>query len=204
MKNYLVFLDYLTKMLEKYFEAQAPYIKCSMGCAKCCSNGNYPFSEIEVQLLKLGFNNLDDNTKQIILCNIRDLQQKREQASTEKEFTYPCPFLINNICSVYQYRGIICRTFGLIYSKEGEKMQIPFCAFEGLNYSSILDRETGMLTEEKMKEQGTDVLPKAYNIHYSTLTSDGLAKDFKFDFGEKGSLLDLLLKDKTFNPKRTV
>ena len=202
MRNYLVFLEYLTNMLNKYFAAQAPYIKCAMGCAKCCSNGNYPFSKMEVELLKIGFSKLDNDTKQIILSNIRTLQQKKAQTSTEKEFTYPCPFLINNICSVYDYRGIICRTFGLIYAKEGEKMQIPFCAFEGFNYSSILDENTGMLTEEKMKEQGIDVLPKAYNIHYSTLTSDDLAKDFKFDFGEKGSLLDLLVKEEMFSAKQ--
>ena len=78
-------------------------------------------------------------------------------------------------------------------------MQIPFCAFDGLNYSNILDKESGMLTLEKMHEQGITIEPKAYNIHYSTLTSDLIAKEFGFDFGEKGSLIELLLKDDIFN-----
>lgn len=198
MEKYLVFLEYLMGSLNKYFKAQAPYIKCKEGCAKCCSNGNYPFSEIEVDLLKLGFNTLDTNTQEIILNNIRTIKEKKQLTGNE-EFTYSCPFLINNKCSVYNFRGIICRTFGLIYMKEGEKMQIPFCAFDGLNYSNILDKESGMLTLEKMHEQGITIEPKAYNIHYSTLTSDLIAKEFGFDFGEKGSLIELLLKDDIFN-----
>ena len=120
-KNYLDFLDYLMGRLNKYFDEQSPYISCKPGCAKCCSNGDYPFSEIELSLLKVGFNQLDDNTKAIILNNIDEIKHEKA-VSIKNPFTYKCPFLINNMCSVYEFRGIICRTFGLIYLKEGEKI----------------------------------------------------------------------------------
>ena len=40
---------------------------------------------------------------------------KLEWKKDEADFIYECPFLINNRCCVYSYRGIICRTFGLAY-----------------------------------------------------------------------------------------
>ncbi len=196
-KNYLVFLRVLMGNLDKYFKDQAPYIACKAGCAKCCSNGDYPFSEMELSLLKVGFSELDDKTKDIILTNIEQIKQDKE-SSDKTPFTYKCPFLINNMCSVYEFRGIICRTFGLIYLKEGAKAQIPFCAYEGLNYSMILNKETNMLDADMMKNKGITVEPKEYNIHYSFLTSDRVAHAFGFNFGKKSSLIDLLSGDRMF------
>ncbi|MCR5265428.1 MAG: YkgJ family cysteine cluster protein [Cyanobacteria bacterium RUI128] len=199
MENYIKFLDYLMGNINNYFEEQAPYIKCKMGCAKCCSNGDYPFSEIELEYLKQGFNKLDEDTKYRIKENIKQIIAEKSQCN-EGTYTYKCPFLIDNICSVYEQRGIICRTFGLIYLKEGAKMQIPFCAYEGLNYSNILDPEKDMLMADKMQDLGITVEPKAYNIHYSLLTSDKVGHAFQFEYGKKSSLVDLLANDKTFTP----
>lgn len=197
MKNYLKFLDHLTGNLNRYFENQAPYIKCQKGCAKCCSNGDYPFSEMEVRLLKVGYSALDSDTKEIIEANIRDIAWNKKN-NTEPKFTYQCPFLINNMCSVYEYRGIICRTFGLISLKKDSKMQIPFCVDEGLNYSNVMDEKTRMLSTEKMQALGIEQEPIAYNVHYSFLTSEKIEHAFDFQYGEKGPLIDLLAKDKTF------
>ena len=197
MRNYLKFLDYLTDMLNRHFQEQAPFIKCCKGCAKCCSNGDYPFSEMEIKLLKIGFYELDDEKKQIIKNNIRQIITDK-QNFTGENFRYTCPFLIDDVCSVYEYRGIICRTFGLISTKKDSKMQVPFCVHEGLNYSNVLDKNTGMLSEELLKEQGITVEPVAYNIHYSFLTSDKIEDAYDFKFGKKSALIDLLAEEKTF------
>ena len=201
LDKYLEFLAYLMGSLNKYFDAQAPYIKCERGCAKCCSNGDYPFSQLEVALLKVGFQNLDKDTQDKIRQNIKTvIKAKQNHTDNDKSFTYQCPFLLNNECALYLYRGIICRTFGLIYIKDNAKQQIPFCAYEGLNYSNILDVEKDMLMPEKMKEQGIEVEPKAYLVHYDYLTSDKVAHAFQINFGKKGPLIDLLIEDKFFNP----
>lgn len=192
MENYIKFLNSLMRNIDKYFEEQSPYIKCKRGCTKCCSNGDYPFSEIEIELLKIGFNNLNENTKIKIRENIENIIKLKTNCDNKDSFTYECPFLINEECSVYLYRGIICRTFGLIYIKQDSKQQIPFCAYEGLNYSDILDKEKGMLTIEKMQENGLTIEPKAYNIHYDFLTSDEFGKMFGFNFGKRAAMIDLL------------
>lgn len=200
-KNYLKFLEYLSGNLNRYFEAQSPFIKCKIGCSKCCSNGDYPFSEMEINLLKIGFDKLDEETQKVILDKIKQIIDEKENYAGEKSFTYECPFLIDNKCSVYDYRGLICRTFGLIYIKEGSNMQIPFCAYEGLNYSNVLDKEKDMLVEEKLKELGIKEEPKAYNIHYDFLTSERVGDSFGFKFGRRGSLIDLLKDNPNFYKK---
>lgn len=197
LNNYLEFLEYLMGSLNNYFKNQSPYIKCEKGCAKCCQNGDYPFSQIELALLKCGFTKLDSEKQQIILSKIKDIIKRKKESKLET-FTYECPFLFDNVCSVYAHRGIICRTFGLISLKEGSKMQIPFCAYEGLNYSNVLDKEKDMLMFEKMNELGIDVEPMAYQIHYSYLTSDKISHAFNFEYGKKGSLIDLIEEDEFF------
>ena len=72
--------------------------------------------------------------------------------STSSPFMHECPFLINNECSVYKYRGIICRTFGLLSSKDDETPKVPFCAYEGLNYSNVLDTSINIISEEKFNK----------------------------------------------------
>ena len=175
----------------KFFEGGAhfQYIKLYKVLDKIAKERNA--KEKEKELFIHTKNNLSNSlNKQII--------KDKDACENKDEFRYQCPFLINNMCSVYEYRGIICRTFGLIYMKEGAKMQIPFCAYEGLNYSNVLDKEKDMLDADRMKELGIEAEPKAYNIHYDFLTSDKVAHAFQFEYGNKSSLIEILRNDKTF------
>lgn len=190
IENYEQYLDFLTGKLNKFFEAQAPYIFCKRGCAKCCQEGEYPFSQIEFDYLIRGFTSLPKETRFEILNNIAQIKLAKKN-STEEKFLYQCPFLINNECSVYACRGIICRSFGLIYTVAGEaKPKIPFCAYKGLNYSNVFDTETGMIPTEKYKAMNIDKEPLAYNVSYNFLTSEDFEKMFKFKFGDKKPLID--------------
>jgi Fe-S-cluster containining protein len=198
--NYLKFLSYFQNLLNKHFENQSPYIKCKKGCAKCCQNGDYPFSEIELKFLKRGFERLDLALQKQILLKIKELLDEKSKFG-EKEFKHVCPFLIDNNCSVYEYRGLVCRTFGLIKQREGKNEQMPFCAYEGLNYSEVIDLEKNLVTKEKIKEAGYNVEPVSYNIHYKFLTSEKFSKSYNFDYGQTGPLLDILAKDKDFTRK---
>ena len=83
LKNYLEFLKELMGMLDKYFKSQQPYLYCQKGCAKCCTNGDYPFSEIEVEFLKQGFKQLDKNTQSLI---IKKIDKIKKSTVLEKEW----------------------------------------------------------------------------------------------------------------------
>ena len=193
LKNYIQYLVYLNDKLSKFFDHQRIYIACKKGCAKCCKHAEFPYKKIEFDLLMEGFNTLSEDTQQLIRKRVKDL--KEEQKNTEKGFVYDCPFLIDDVCSVYDFRGIICRSFGLMFYNENDTPGIPFCIYEGLNYSALLNKETGRVSTEKYKELGYDQEPLAFNVSHSFLTDEVLAKGFGFTFGETKPMLDWFSED---------
>ena len=187
--DYLLYLAYLNKKLGGFFENQSPYIFCKKGCAKCCQNGEYPFSQLEYNFIMIGFSKLPEETRQNILQKVKKI--KEEKAKYGNGYTYECPFLINNECSVYEFRGIICRSFGLMSINPKGLSKIPFCAFEGLNYSNVIEPETKIVSLEKYKQLGDNLPePLAYNVGYEFLTSVNIEENFKLNFGDKKALID--------------
>lgn len=178
-EDYEQFLEELEVKLKNYFEFHSDYICCKEGCSKCCEVGDYPFSFLEMNYLMHGFMSLDKNTQRII----REKIQKLKQKDTGKHFFYECPFLMDNRCSVYKYRGIICRTFGLAYfiSKKSEKgeplVKLPECVKEGLNYSKVYDN--GEVQVEPIKE----------NLDLPSIIKSDLAQKYNLKFGDIQSML---------------
>ena len=189
-ENYEKYLENINNRLDGFFENQKPYIFCKKGCAKCCKNAQFPYSEIEFQYLMSNFLKLSDDLKKEIGKNIFKIKKEKEVFEGEK-FLYDCPFLINDECAVYNFRGIICRTFGLITSaKENENAKVPFCTFQGLNYSNVFDEKKQKLSYEKYKNLGIKQEPLGFNISYDFLTSEKFEKAFNLKFGGKKCLID--------------
>lgn len=190
IKEYSVYINFITNKINDFFERQKPYIFCKKGCSLCCENGEYPWSFIEYQYLMEGYKKLDCETKEKITSEIKRIKEEKAKFKGER-FVHKCPFLIDKVCSVYEYRGIICRSFGLLYkSEKTEKIQVPFCYEIGLNYSNAYDKEKRILSAEMCEKQGFKVQPKCYNVSYNFLTDDTFAKGFGFEFGEKKPLID--------------
>lgn len=137
LKRYEEFLKIVDARLEKYFEEQCEFIKCREGCSACCEVGEYPFSRLELEYLLSGFSKLPLDLKIKIREEIISLKK-------EKPKMHKCPFLVDKKCSVYKYRGLVCRIHGLAWYDENEnRIRLPYCANKGLNYAKVFDRETG-------------------------------------------------------------
>lgn len=193
LQKYVEYLIFITQKINKFFEHQKIYIACKKGCAKCCKNAEFPYKKIEFDLLMEGFKTLPNDKQQLIRERVKAL--KEEQAKTEGRLAHTCPFLIDDVCSIYDFRGIICRSFGLMFYRENDTPGIPFCIFEGLNYSALLNKETGRVSTEKYKELGYDQEPLAFNVSHSFLTDEVLARGFGFTFGETKPMLDWFEED---------
>ena len=182
--RYKEYLEFLDKKLSKMFEAQKPFIKCKEGCAYCCKEGEYPLSELEYVYMMLTYNELDDELRDKVTENIITLLKK------SREKMYECPFLVDNRCSIYKARGVICRTFGLLTVGSNDKLKVPFCQSLGLNFSKVIDREHKKIDEELVKKYNYKNSPKTYCIDLKTLTDPDIFAGQSFEFGEIKKLID--------------
>lgn len=188
INKYKTYLNFLDTKLEKFFDSQKPFIFCKKGCAKCCKNAQFPYSAIEMRYLLEGLSNLDENEQKKIEQNIRKILKEKKYFKGKK-FRYDCPFLINDICSVYKYRGIVCRTFGLM-TQINSQIHAPFCTFQGLNYSNVLNLRTKTISQRKYKKLAVKEEPLGFNISYKYLTHEEFEKAFGICFGENKPLIE--------------
>lgn len=191
--KYEKYLDILNTYFTKYFNQQKPYICCKEGCDICCATGEYPFSEVEFKYAMNGFDLLSEEEKNIVKENVIKIKEEKKK-NTGETFLHACPFLINKKCSIYKHRGIICRSYGLLYftnDKEGnEVFKIPYCVNLGLNYSRIYDAEKGTISTEKWKETGIEEEPLSYNVGLDFLINCEIAKELELEFGQQKALID--------------
>ncbi len=188
-KRYEIFLGMLIKELNRMFSAQSEFIKCKEGCSYCCEKGEYPFSRIEFDYLMKGYKALPQGTKNKILENIANINEDKKK-SDNKDFMYKCPFLLDKRCTVYENRGIICRTFGLLCEHTDDRYTIPFCHEYGLNYSNVYDKELGQISEELSQSYETE--PTAYRISRETIQNLSIAKNLNIEWGESKTLIDFI------------
>ena len=193
-RNFINYLNFIQEKLDRFFEAQSPFIFCSKGCGRCCKNQIFPYSQIEIQNLIVGASKLDSATQKTIENNIDTVLHNKQKfdknKKIKKRFFYDCPFLINNVCSIYEYRGIVCRAFGLMTKYEDDATGVPFCCFDGLNYSNVINLKTKKLSTRKYKKLKTEKTPNIYHVTYKELTDEALANGFGFKFGEIKPMID--------------
>ncbi|MGN1125132.1 MAG: YkgJ family cysteine cluster protein [Candidatus Gastranaerophilaceae bacterium] len=161
LKKYDNFIRCFQKQIDNYFAENSEYIYCHEGCSACCEVGEYPFSWIEMGYLMEGFMTLPENVKHQVKLNVLSIKEQKLKYSGDR-FEHKCPFLINNKCCVYEYRGITCRVHGLAYLRKDGTVNVPFCANNGLNYSS--EFKDGIFSIEPIKKNlNIDVVLKDFN-----------------------------------------
>ena len=78
----------------------------------CCKNSEFPYSAIEARYLLQGALSLEKEQQELVAKNISNLLYKKKNFKGAN-FKYDCPFLINNVCCVYEYRGLFVGLLGL-------------------------------------------------------------------------------------------
>lgn len=193
LKLYKQYLNTIQSFLDKYFDDQKEYICCQKGCAHCCKKGSYPYSQIEFDYLMIGFFKMDLKEQQGVIKRIQKLKEEYATVEDKEKFMHRCPFLNEeDVCTVYDYRGLICRTFGLLKPDKNNEIIMPFCQSLGLNYSQVYNREKKMLDEDLVKKHGFKNTPKAYQLSFKTLMDKDLFQDVEINFGEIKSLIEWL------------
>ncbi len=194
LQGYIEYINLVeVNYLKKFFDIQKPYIHCKEGCAGCCSVGEYPVSELELMYMVAGFRNLPEEIQAQIIAKTDKIKAERNSESKEK-YLYECPFLINNRCSIYNNRAIICRTHGLLFyitDKDGKTHnKMPACVNDGLNYSEVYDPVSNTISPEMWEASNIPVEPKAYNISREVIMDNAKNAGFDINFGDSKALID--------------
>ena len=183
IENYEKFLNSVSEDIEKIFDYQKEYLYCKKGCSYCCKRGDYPMSEIEHKYLMIGFEKLDNDIKEKIKNNIK-------KAKNGDIDSYICPFLIEESCSIYEYRPIVCRTFGVLTEDAKGNPAFPFCSTIGLNYSKIYDKEKKQLSTNLVHQNNFHTFPKFFKLSNNVVMNIPLAKNLNIEFGKSKRMID--------------
>lgn len=198
LEQYEKYLFELNKKLDIYFSEQKDFIKCKKGCSLCCKFCYYPYSKLEYEYLKLGIASLDKKQQEIInqkaLKIYKDRKEFLKTNPNIMDFYYDCPILIDDTCGLYNFRGLLCRTFGLAYKdvENSQKINVPHCVTLGLNYSNICDETTTKISEEKMKNLNLENKFKGYDLSYSSLMRDAGSE---IEFGDVRMIYEWIIMD---------
>ncbi len=184
-ETYIKFLEIVDNDLRKIFDYQEEYIFCKEGCSHCCKNGDFPMTKLEFDYLMSAFEKLPEKKKAQIQENIKTLK-------VENPVSYTCPFLINEKCTVYQNRPLVCRAFGVLTEDVKGAPSFPFCAAMGLNFSQLFDEEKKLLVFAKAKEKNFKIMPKIFRLSNNVFINLPLVKEMGINFGEAKRMIDFL------------
>jgi Fe-S-cluster containining protein len=106
--------------------------------------------------------------------------------------SYVCPFLIEDSCSVYKYRPLVCRAFGVLTEDSNGNPAYPFCTTLGLNFGAIYDEEKQHLSSDLVAQNGYKIFPKIFRLSNKVIMNLPLAKQLNIEFGEAKKMVDFL------------
>jgi Fe-S-cluster containining protein len=145
-RQLLTDLDRFGEMLAMRFPVE---ITCHLGCTGCCQQHLSVF-QIEAENLRAFISSLPEKRQaelreraRATLAREADFAARQvpppDEFPPEPERAIPCPALIDNACSIYEARPVICRTHGfpLLYiDEEAEEALLDVCP---LNFSESED-----------------------------------------------------------------
>jgi Fe-S-cluster containining protein len=88
------------QLAEEVNEAIRPFSACKQGCSHCCYRGSVVFRHEAERLAQV------TGRKMAEVAFRSEQQMQRDSA---KYFNTPCPFLLDDACSVYEHRPMSCR-----------------------------------------------------------------------------------------------
>lgn len=131
-------LEAVYKESDKINDFLKPYFSCNRGCCFCC--------KYDVLITKF----------EAMYISLKTGINLRNNSFSFYNNTY-CPFLKNNVCSIYNFRPLICRSYHVYgnpndceidYKNHQSKIQIQY-GTAGSGYGNAIYKEFGRFIESK-------------------------------------------------------
>lgn len=94
-------LPKLYLLMEEVGELRSQHVSCKAGCSACCRTIPVEISDLEARHIAAGTGKA-----------IANLPPGRQ--ATLRDVNTPCPFLLENRCSIYEYRPYNCRSLAAV------------------------------------------------------------------------------------------
>ena len=113
-------VDQLTAQLNERYKA---HLECRAGCSGCCHH-HLSIFPVEAAAVKSAIQALPQDIKNIVQQQAKTISEQEARGES-----VACPLLVNDKCSIYDSRPIICRTQGLplLYEAEDGNLEVDFC-----------------------------------------------------------------------------
>jgi Fe-S-cluster containining protein len=115
-------------------ELHGDRIHCRPGCTDCCYHV-FPIGRIEAARISEGLEQMESRTR-------RALEEKAEEYIRERLLRgtrLPCPALADGVCSIYEFRPLMCHKFGMPLYNPDKPGQIFACDLNFADGEEIRD-----------------------------------------------------------------
>lgn len=129
-QKYLKIRDSIDNSCKKLWGIHSKHMKCRKGCSMCCQS----FKVLPVEF----------NTIQKAIAG-KDVQVNKKASEGQ------CKFLVNNSCSIYENRPVICRTHGyplVRINEETEAYEVSYCELNFVGYPLEKFKHTNVFFED--------------------------------------------------------
>lgn len=125
-------------------ELHGDRIHCRPGCSDCCYHV-FPITEIEAGRIGVGLQRLAPQAREAIESRAREYMDARLLRGER----LPCPALDQGICSIYEFRPLMCHKFGMpLYNPEKSgrifACELNFKDGEEIEDSQLIQIQTGI------------------------------------------------------------
>lgn len=121
--SYRQLIEYVDLLSAKLSSHYARHLVCRSGCSGCCHHHLSVFA-VEAAAVREAVETLPEHVQAQLEQQARDVQTLEARGEP-----VACPMLIEDRCSIYQSRPLICRTQGLPLLLEAEdgQAEVDFC-----------------------------------------------------------------------------
>ena len=123
MSSYREFIEHVDRLTAKLQARYSKHLVCRAGCSGCCHHHLSVFA-VEAEEARAAIEVLPVPIRARVEERAREVIKREAQGAP-----VACPLLIDNRCSIYESRPLICRTQGLpllIEAEDGEQ-EVDFC-----------------------------------------------------------------------------
>lgn len=182
--TYHKFIKQVDELTAKLSERYSKHLVCCAGCSACCHHHLSVFP-VEAEEVRKALEALPGEMRARVEERAREVTRREAEGGP-----VACPLLLDDRCSIYQSRPLICRTQGLplLIEAEDGQLEVDFCPLNFTGPGAVDDLDEDHL----VPLDALNLKLALVNLRYCR--EMGLNDEAS---GERRNMADIILKSET-------